>query len=153
MPMWSLGRSSGLTGVAVLARPLGGGDLGATRGEGGAGSSGEGSSGRDDDPTGGGDNAGMSKKFSSIRRLRRRWRRRPKKMIRSYVSKVRERLGVTSRSQVWHLRDWSRRIIGQFGRRRQLHWRIRLCRSIARHCAAAAGLTIALRGACHHIPE
>ena len=56
-------------------------------------------------------------------RLRRRWKKHPRKLSVNYVKQVRERCGVLSHKQYFHLRDYSRKIQQQFGRLRGL-WRV-----------------------------
>ncbi len=60
--------------------------------------------------------------FEGVHRLRRRVLTRPKKVLEEYVCDVKDRLGITSDQQIFHLRDWSKRVRSRFGRLRGL-WR------------------------------
>lgn len=55
-----------------------------------------------------------------LHRLLRRIRQHPERIVDDYVDMLRERLGVTDRRQVWHPRDYSRKLLGRFGRMKGL---------------------------------
>jgi len=55
-----------------------------------------------------------SRKLAGIRRLRRRWERHPEAMIREFVGLCRERIGVSSSHQAWHLKQYSSVLHPQF---------------------------------------
>ncbi len=60
--------------------------------------------------------------FDGIQRSRRKFRKQPKKVVESYVTRVRSELGVNSPTQHWELRDYSKKVQPLFGRMRGL-WR------------------------------
>ncbi len=61
--------------------------------------------------------------FEGIHRLRRQVFKHPNKVVRRYVIDVKERLGVTSDQQTFHMRDWSRRLVSRFARFRS-QWKV-----------------------------
>ena len=58
-----------------------------------------------------------------MRRLRRRVRKQPGRIIAAYKARMRDKWGVTSDRQVWQWKDYTRRLQSTFGRMRGL-WRV-----------------------------
>ena len=77
---------------------------------------GHGSSGSESDPLESG------KGLKGIQALRVQPRKNHKKLLKNYNSRVKERLGVTHASQAWLYRDYSLRLVKNFGKLRGL-WR------------------------------
>jgi hypothetical protein len=63
-----------------------------------------------------------------LNKVRKRISQEPERVVEEYVASVKDRLGITDRRQVWHPRDYSRRLSARFGRLKSL-WRCHLMTS------------------------
>ena len=75
-----------------------------------------------------------ARKFAGMRRMRQRWRDTPEKILRVFMENAKNELGVYHESQVFHLRDLSRKWEGQFPQSRGL-WRVHYALMEAIHIA------------------
>jgi hypothetical protein len=61
-------------------------------------------------------------KFKGVAKLRKRFKNKPKVIVQEYLDKVQDQLGVVHGSQFWQLKDFSKKVLVQFGKMKGL-WR------------------------------
>jgi len=99
---------------------------------------------------------GASKGFAGIQRLRREVKKKPLKVVKRYREHVKQKLGVRHPSQHWEYRDYSRLLLGTFGKMKGL-WRCHHLLSDvlqlldAQENEAAMGLTVQALKALHQV--
>lgn len=76
-----------------------------------------------------------SKKFKGVAKMRRNYRRHPRRLIRKYVDRARTKVGVTTDRQVWSLTDYSRKLLPAFQRCRGM-WKVHF------HCSSVLQLLL-----------
>ena len=69
------------------------------------------SDGSDSDDLKGGLPGTKSRRFKGVARLRRRFRKRPKRLSIEYIRYVRDQLGITNPQQFWQVKDFSIRMV------------------------------------------
>jgi hypothetical protein len=67
------------------------------------------------------DEDGRTRGFKGVRKLREKWKKQPQKIVRNFVERTKEELGVSDDRQVWRFRDLNRKLRPAFGKLVGIH--------------------------------